>query len=119
MGYMPKSWRRDFTGPLRGLVEKTVRWLVSYVEDRVIQVSADISRGSGIPAELIEVHIFELLSKEFLRARSRAAVRANRADCSLNVIAVVAEGDEATGSSVRYWPGWRQASADGGTPLEP
>lgn len=119
MGYMPKSWRRDFTGPLRGLVETSVRWLASYAEDRIIQASADISRGSGIPAELIEVYALNLLSKRLLEARGRAAARANHAGCSLNVIAVVAEGDEATGSSVRYWPGWRQASADGGTPLKP
>ena len=110
MGYMPKSWRRDYTGPLRGLVETAVRWMASYAEDRIIQASADISRGSGIPA---------VLSKEILEARGRAAARAKRAGCSLNVIAVVAEGDEATGSSVRYWPGWRQASADSSTPLEP
>lgn len=119
MGYMPKSWRRDYTGPLRGLVETTVRWMASYAEDRIIQASADISRGSGIPAELIEVRALDMLSKEILEARGRAAARANRAGCSRNVIAVVAEGDEATGSSVRYWPGWRQTSADGGTPLEP
>ena len=118
MGYMPKSWRRDYTGPLRGLVETTVRWLASYAEDRIIQASADISRGSGIPAELVEVAL-DMLSKEILEARGRAAARAKRAGCSLNVIAVVAEGDEATGSSVRYWPGWRQASADSSTPLEP
>jgi len=119
MGYMPKSWRRDYTGPLRGLVETTVRWLASYAEDRIIQASADISRGSGIPAELVEVRARPAPPGGAPGARGRAAARAKRAGCSLNVIAVVAEGDEATGSSVRYWPGWRQASADSSTPLEP
>ena len=98
MGYMPKSWRRDYTGPLRGLVEATVRWMASYAEDRIIQASVDISRGSGIPAELIEVRALNLLSKEILEARGRAAARAKRAGCSLNVIAVVAEGAEPPGS---------------------